>query len=434
MSEELIRPRCEALTKKGNQCKNLSIPGSRYCRVHQSADILGKEPHFTEEETGDTPEEQNIIETDRLQLEEEINTGSVPDFDSRKQLKIEIETLISFVRERSPDYEPPPFSPEALIDLIRENLGKFSPEVLMGILETLKDSVNEDLLDVDTWKGIWYMINYSIEYQADIVKRRFTGDYETDEWGLDMEVSNAVEPFFNFLYGKYWRIETTGVENIPDETRAILVPNHSGQIPWDATMLAAAVYNEHPARRIIRNLYSSGIPKIPFVSTLLPKLGQVQATEENAVKLLRQEQVVAVFPEGHKGTGKLFRERYRLLRFGRGDFIRIAIKTKAPIIPVSIVGAEETYISLYKSKILANVLGAPYFPISPTWPWLGPLGLVPFPTKWFIDFGDPLPMDIYAEGSEADLLLVSQLTDRVRDIVQEMVYNRLTLRKSVFWG
>jgi 1-acyl-sn-glycerol-3-phosphate acyltransferase len=166
----------------------------------------------------------------------------------------------------------------------------------------------------------------------------------------------------------------------------------------------------------------------------LPKLGQVQATEENAVKLLRQEQVVAVFPEGHKGTGKLFRERYRLLRFGRGDFIRIAIKTKAPIIPVSIVGAEETYISLYKSKILANVLGAPYFPISPTWPWLGPLGLVPFPTKWFIDFGDPLPMDIYAEGSEADLLLVSQLTDRVRDIVQEMVYNRLTLRKSVFWG
>ncbi len=138
--------------------------------------------------------------------------------------------------------------------------------------------------------------------------------------------------------------------------------------------------------------------------------------------------------EGYKGVGKLFKERYRLARFGRGGFIKMALVTQAPIIPVSVVGAEETYISLAKSPLLAKLTGFPYFPISPTWPWFGLLGFVPLPTKWYIDFGEPIPTEGYAPGSEENLVLVSELTDQVRNIIQEMIYGRLAKRRSVFFS
>ncbi|MGD2157278.1 MAG: lysophospholipid acyltransferase family protein [Anaerolineales bacterium] len=397
MTEQEKRTRCSATTQAGTRCKNYALPDSPYCRVHQSK-------------------------------------AQIPDENARAELAAELEELIERVKEARPDYTPPAFSAQRLIALIQENLEKFPPDFQLGVLERLRNAINEDWFDVDTWKGVWYMINYTMEYQADLLKRRFTGDYETDEWGMDWEFIDTVQPFFEFMYKTYWRVEITGIENIPDDGRALLVVNHSGQLPWDGSMVVTAVRLEHPAQRMVRTLYANWFPTLPVFSALFEKGGQVLATVDNGVRLLEQDELVAVYPEGYKGVGKLFKERYRLARFGRGGFIKMALKTQSPIIPVSVVGAEETYISLAKSPLLAKLTGFPYFPISPTWPWFGLLGFVPLPTKWYIDFGELIPTEGYAPSSEDNLVLVSELTDQVRNIIQEMIYKRLAKRRSVFFG
>jgi 1-acyl-sn-glycerol-3-phosphate acyltransferase len=401
MSEQPTRTLCTALTAAGQPCKKYSRAGSPYCSVHQGY-------------SNGTPSDDPCLE----------------DID---QLKSEVDSLLDKVRSLTPEYEPPPFSPRRLLQLIEENIGKFSPEIRLDILERLKSSLNSDFLDLDTWKGIWYMLNYSLEHQTDLFKRRLSGEYETDEWGFDQEYLDLVKPFFDFLYTKYWRVETSGLENIPETGRALLVVNHSGQLPWDGAMVALSVYREHPAQRLVRTLYASWFPTLPFFSDMFTRCGQVLATEDNGIRLLEQDQLVAVYPEGYKGVGKLFKERYRLARFGRGGFIKMALRTGAPIIPVSVVGAEETYISFAKSPTIAKMIGFPYFPFSHTFPWLGLIGFVPIPTKWYIDMGEPIPME-YGPEAVNNLVLVSQLTDQVRNIVQEMIYNRLAQRSSVIFG
>jgi 1-acyl-sn-glycerol-3-phosphate acyltransferase len=354
--------------------------------------------------------------------------------EKRRRLIEELDALIERLQELTPGYTPPAFTPQRLLDLVEKNLGRFSPEMGLAMLGKLRTTISQDLLDADTWKGVWYMVNYSLDSQADFIRRRVRGEYETDEWGYDPEYMQAVMPFFDFMYSTYWRVETTGMENIPDEGRAMLVCNHSGQIPWDGSMVGAAVYKEHPMQRLVRALYATWFPTLPFVSALLTKMGQALASEENGVRLLEKDELVAVFPEGIKGVGKLYKERYRLARFGRGGFVRMALKTGTPMIPVSVVGAEETYISLAKSDFIARLIGFPFFPISITWPWLGPLGFVPLPTKWYIDFGEPIPTDGYGPGAANNQLLVSQLTDQTRNVVQNMIYSRLARRSSVFFG
>ncbi len=199
-------------------------------------------------------------------------------------------------------------------------------------------------------------------------------------------------------------------------------------------MLEMGVLLEHPNQRMVRGLYGAWFSTLPFISDFFVKTGQVLATEDNGIRLLEQDELVAVFPEGYKGVGKLFKERYRLQRFGRGGFVKMALQTKSPIIPVAVVGAEETYISLGKSDFMAKLTGFPYFPISPTFPWLGLAGFIPLPTKWYIDIGEPIPTDGYKPGSENNMVLVSQLTDQVRNVIQEMIYTRLAQRRSVFFS
>ncbi len=356
------------------------------------------------------------------------------DEERRRRLIEELDALIERLQALTPGYTPPAFTPQGMINLMEKNLSRFSPEAALTMLGKLRSTISQDLLDVDTWKGVWYMVNYTLDSQADFVRRRIRGEYETDEWGHDPEFMQAVLPFFSFMYDTYWRVETTGMENIPDEGRALLVCNHSGQLPWDGSMVGAAVYKEHPMQRLVRALYATWFPTLPFVSSMFTKMGQVLATEDNGVRLLENDELVAVFPEGIKGVGKLYKERYRLARFGRGGFVRMALKTGTPMIPVSVVGAEETYISLAKSDFIARMIGFPFFPISITWPWLGPLGFVPLPTKWFIDFGEPIPTDGYGPGAANNLMLVSQLTDQTRNVVQNMIYSRLSRRNSVFFG
>jgi 1-acyl-sn-glycerol-3-phosphate acyltransferase len=367
------------------------------------------------------------------QSSSDISIG-VPDEELHRQLAVELDGLTKRVEALAPRYEPPPFTPKGLVALIESFLGRFPKDVQLGILERLRGALSRDAFDPDVWKGAWYMLNYVVQYNVGLVRRRYTGQYETDEWGLDWEFVDLVLPFFNFLYKVYWRVEVDGLEHIPAEGRALLVANHSGQLPWDGMMVGTAILTEHPAQRLVRGLYAAMLPGIPYASTLLVRLGQALATVDNGTRLLEQEELVAVFPEGYKGTGKLFRDRYRLARFGRGGFVQMALNTGAPIIPVSVVGAEETSITFAKLPTLSGITGIPYFPISLTFPWLGLLGFVPLPTKWYIDFGEPMPMNRYGPDAAHDMVLVSQLTDQVRNTVQEMIHSRLAQRRSIFFG
>jgi 1-acyl-sn-glycerol-3-phosphate acyltransferase len=352
----------------------------------------------------------------------------------RQQLMIELDELIRRLRALAPEYEPPSFSSRRMIALVEEHLRDFPKNVQFDILKRLRVAINEEWFDPKTWKGIWFMINYTVQYNADVIKRRFTGEYDTDEWGLDWELLDVVRPFFSFLYRVYWRVEARGIENIPVDGRALLAANHSGALPWDGTMVATAVMTEHPAQRLVHTLYANWAPTLPFVSTWLVRLGQALATVENGTRLLERDKLVAVYPEGYKGPAKLYKDRYQLARFGQGDFVKMALATQAPIIPVAVVGAEETYITLAKSRTLAKITGVPYFPITQAFPWLGLLGLVPLPTKWYIDFGEPLAVADYGPDAADNLVLVSQLSDQVRHVVQEMLHDRLVQRHSTFLG
>ena len=358
---------------------------------------------------------------------------SLSDEELRRQLIAELDELTRRLQELTPGYQAPPFSPQGFAARLEELLRRY-PQTQAAALNRLRDLLSSDALDPEVLKGTWYMLNYTLQYNADLVKRHFSGEYETDEWGMDWELLDAVRPFFTFLYKVYWRVETTGIERIPIEGRALLAANHGGQVPWDGLMLSTAVFSDHPAQRTVRVLYSDWLPRMPFASTWLVRMGQTLAAEDNGLRLLEQDKVVAVFPEGVAGLGKTIWERYRLARFGPGDFIKMALRSRAPLIPVAIVGAEETYISLFQSRSLARLTGLPHLPITPTFPWLGLLGLVPLPTKWTIDFGEPIPLDGYGPDAADNLILVAQLSDRVRHTVQEMLHDRLAQRKSVLLG
>lgn len=256
-----------------------------------------------------------------------------------------------------------------------------------------------------------------------------------EEFGRDPAYSARMEPWVSFLYDRYFRVQTRGIDNVPDGGRALLVCNHSGTLPYDGVVLMHAMRKEHPARRDVRPLVEDFVFHFPYLGTLINRLGGVRACQENARRLLDKDQLVAVFPEGVKGMGKLYKERYQLQRFGRGGFVKLALRSRAPIVPVAIVGAEEAHPMLARITWLAKSVGVPYVPVTPTFPWLGPLGLVPLPTKWQLRFGEPI--DLAAEhGPEAadDRILVNQLTEHVRARIQEMIDASLGERKSVLFG
>ncbi|MDQ3691235.1 MAG: acyltransferase family protein [Chloroflexota bacterium] len=265
------------------------------------------------------------------------------------------------------------------------------------------------------------------------VRRRMTGDYEIDDFGLDEDLYREVLlPLMRPLYERYFRVRTLGVDRIPDTGPALIVGNHSGTIALDAVMVQYAVATEHPTRRIIRNIGADLVYELPVIGPLARKGGAAVASEEDARELLARGELVGVYPEGFKGVGKGWRERYKLQRFGRGGFMETALRTRVPIIPVAVVGAEEAFPMIGNAKWLAKALGMPFFPITPTFPLLGPLGLLPLPSKWIIEFGPPIPTDDYPEDAADDAMLVFGLADRVRDTIQQMLYRNLQQRKGVF--
>jgi 1-acyl-sn-glycerol-3-phosphate acyltransferase len=258
---------------------------------------------------------------------------------------------------------------------------------------------------------------------------------EVDDFGFDPIYEQKFRTVLEFLYSKYFRVETSGIERVPSHGRCLLVANHSGTVPLDGVMLKTAVKLEHPGRgRDVRWLTEDFIYHMPYLGSIMNRLGAVRACQENAERLLGKEQLVAVFPEGVKGIGKLFSERYRLQRFGRGGFIKLCLRTQTPIVPVAVVGAEETNPLLFRFEYLSKAMGVPYVPVTPTFPLLGPLGLLPAPTKWTIEFGEPLDFSGHGADAADDELLVGRLAERVRATIQSMLDRKVGARKSVFFG
>jgi 1-acyl-sn-glycerol-3-phosphate acyltransferase len=341
---------------------------------------------------------------------------SDPDVVARiHELEERLDRMIdAHARDRADGSTAPPAAPRSEPPRSRSTLPPSEPE---GVLDTARE-----LLSTDFYLRKWGRMGLRSRSE------------EVDEFGYDPVYEQRVLPFFDFLYDKYFRVEVHGVDRVPDEGRCLLVANHSGTLPFDGMMLRLAVRREHPQRRDVRWLAEDVIFHFPFLGSFTNRLGAVRACPENAERLLGHDALVAVFPEGMKGIGKLFRERYRLQRFGRGGFVKLGLRTRTPVVPVAVVGGEETNPMLTRIEYLTRALGIPYLPVTPTFPLLGPVGLLPAPTKWKIFFGEPIELESYGAEAAEDEILVGRLTEQVRSEIQRMLDQAVAERRSVWFG
>ena len=270
---------------------------------------------------------------------------------------------------------------------------------------------------------------------AAFLRRRLTGDYNVDEFGFDPHCTDSVVmPPLRALFNSWFRVEVRGIENLPDTGPALVVANHAGVLPFDGLMASVAVHDKHPENRALRLLVADMVFDNSLLGTTVRKAGHTLACTADAQRLLSKGELTAVFPEGYKGLGKPFKDRYKLQRFGRGGFVSAALRTKAPIVPCSIVGSEEIYPMVGDVKILARVLGLPYFPITPLFPLAGPLGMIPLPSKWCIEFGEPIPTADFDDSAPEDPMVTFELTDQVRETIQQTLYRLLANRRNTFLG
>lgn len=438
---------CQAVLAGGSPCPNLAEPGSVTCALHRQQDAPAAPADgwlAIEDRAAARPQPAASlpVQSDRaraagdtptaaagsdLWIDDRLTEQRARDAERQSRLQAELARFAQAAQRLAPP------GAEAVVPaahevqrVLRQALGPFYPRQWV--------EQGSAYLSPDLWKGAWYVANYLLRAQTSSVRRRLEGDYQLDDFGRDEGFLNVVLPLAQFFYRNYWRVEVSGSSHIPAQGRGLLVSNHSGVLPFDGAMIGLAVYNETANQRLPRALVASWFPTLPFVSILLQKTGQVQAHPLTAQRLLERDELVVVFPEGIKGVGKLYRDRYQLQRFGRGGFIKVALQAGAPIIPVAVVGAEEIYPVVGRLDPLGRLLGLPFFPLTPTWPWTGPVGLAPLPTKWFIDVGEPIHLDGYDARAAANPSVVAHLTDRVRTTIQRMLLERLGRRRSVFLG
>ncbi|MDR2985239.1 MAG: acyltransferase family protein [Nocardiopsaceae bacterium] len=269
---------------------------------------------------------------------------------------------------------------------------------------------------------------------AEFVRRRAAGEYEVDpESGFDPELNRAVfMPAARALYREWFRVQMRGLEHVPQTGGALVVANHSGVLPLDALMLQVGMLDEHPAGRNLRMLSADLVYSMPLLGRVARASGHVPASPDEAERLLHAGELVGVFPEGFKGIGKLFSDRYHLQRFGRGGFAKTALRTGVPLIPVAIVGAEETYPMVADWSELAARLNLPYFPITPLFPWFGLLGAIPLPSKWLIEFCDPVSTNGFTPDQCEDVEVIAGLADKVKDTIATKIDELLAERGPAF--
>ena len=247
-------------------------------------------------------------------------------------------------------------------------------------------------------------------------------EYGFDPFGFDLDYTLAAVGPFLWLYKHYFRVQTYGIEKVPTG-RVLLVSNHSGQLPLDGAMIGIALMTEARPPRTMRAMVEKWVPSLPYVSTFMARCGQVVGTPENCLRLLRNEEAILVFPEGARGISKLYSQRYQLTEFGLG-FMRLALETDTPIVPVAVVGAEEQAPALLDLKPVAKLLKMPAFPITPT------VLPVPLPSRYHIYFGDPMRFTGRADDEDAEL---ERKVKQVKAAVQSMLNQGLRDRKSVFF-
>lgn len=311
-----------------------------------------------------------------------------------------------------------------------ETLG---PEALADFLRGMRTGVESGLDPLAAAQQAASALPRRLRSALEQIARRLQGEYREDEWGFDEGFAEAFYPLFEFLYDAWWRVEAEGVRHVPAHGPGLIVANHAGSLfPFDATMMTVAIMKRHPLPRWPRFMVLDWAFQLPFMSSFMRRAGGIPASPHNATRLLRENQLVMAFPEGAKGPGKSFADRYRLQRFGRGGFVEIALQTGAPIIPVAVVGSEEIYPKIGESRTLARMVGAPFVPITPTFPWLGPLGLIPLPSRWRIEFCEPIDVSMYPPEAADDRRLVFDISEQVRETIQDRVYENLVKRRSTF--
>src|SRR4029077_17439640 len=297
---------------------------------------------------------------------------------------------------------------------------------ISGLSTRLREMTGREVIDMNR---VMEVVQF-LYRQGELARRG--PNYLGEDFGFDAEWTESFLSVFKVLYRDYWRVETTGIENVPAAGRALLVANHAGVLAWDGTMIKTAIFVERPQPRHVRALVASLFMGMPVLSWFLRRTGQTIGHPDDTRRLLERDELVLVFPEGVKGTGKPFKDRYRLRRFGRGGFVSTAIRAGAPIIPVSVVGSEEIYPMVADASPVARLFGLPYFPITPMWPWLGVLGLIPLPSKWRIQFHPPVHTENHPPESANDQHLVMTISDEVRNTIQKGIYDNLKLRRGVF--
>jgi 1-acyl-sn-glycerol-3-phosphate acyltransferase len=262
-------------------------------------------------------------------------------------------------------------------------------------------------------------------------------DRQVTDWGRSERVEGLLDStVYDWLYHYWFRCEVEGIENVPSTGGALLVSNHAGALPPDAAMITKAIKEEHPRPRPLHLTVEHFFKGYPGFSMLVAKIGGVPAHPANVHRLLHdEEQLVLVFPEGRKGTEKLYKDRYKLRRFGRGGFVEAAMRARAPIVPIAVVGAEEAAPIFAHVDVLQRLTGLLYVPITPTFPHFGLLGMLGYlPAKFRIRFMEPIATDQWGEEPWQDRALVQTVADEIRSRIQEELIDMVAHRRSVWFG
>lgn len=273
---------------------------------------------------------------------------------------------------------------------------------------------------------------WDLQQIAEFLQRRFRGEYDVDVFGFDRELTELMLPAIEPLLRRWWRVDVLGNERLPADGPALIACNHAGTLPFDGLVMRGVVWENEPHRHLRMLVADLGFT-IPFFSHFVRKTGNTLACPEDALRLLQSGELVCVFPEGFKGIGKGWSERYRLQRFGRGGFVEMAIQAQVPIVPVAIVGSEEIYPMISDVRPLARLLGMPYFPVTMLFPWLGPLGMIPLPSKWIVEFCEPIRTDHLTPDAARDPMTLFDITDQVRQSIQQTLLKNLRARRTIFW-